>query len=310
MYSASRVNQMTAEWKAQGLSKAEIVVKGAEARLGWPYAWGASGQDCTPDKRRYFMNRSSIAPGDAELIRKRCQALSSGSSCSGCKYYPGGEKTCIQDCQGFMKELFKTVGITLTGAGATSMYNSNTLWVQKGPISGMPRDQVCLVFKQVGNKMEHVGLHIGNGQIIHCSVEVKRGSTSEKGWTHYAIPKGLDGTAPVPVTPEPQNTTPTLRKGSRGEYVTLLQTRLLMMGYDLGSYGADGAFGTKTQEAVKRFQQDRGLTADGIVGPKTWAELDKSPAEETLYTVRIPHLHRTEADSIAAKYSGATVTKE
>ena len=93
-----------------------------------------------------------------------------------------------------------------------------------------------------------------------------------------------------------------LRIGSKGPDVVKLQQLLYLK--------ADGIFGQITLEAVKDFQRDNGLFPDGIVGPKTWAELDKSPAEETLYTVRIPHLHRTEADSIAAKYSGATVTKE
>ena len=36
---------------------------------------------------------------------------------------------------------------------------------------------------------------------------------------------------------------------------------------------ADGKFGTFTELAVKRFQTDKGLTADGIVGPQTIFEL-------------------------------------
>ncbi len=37
----------------------------------------------------------------------------------------------------------------------------------------------------------------------------------------------------------------------------------------------DGVFGKKTDEAVRRFQLIHGLTTDGIVGPKTWAALEK-----------------------------------
>lgn len=37
--------------------------------------------------------------------------------------------------------------------------------------------------------------------------------------------------------------------------------------------GADGVFGSGTDEAVKEFQQKKTLTADGIVGPKTWQAL-------------------------------------
>jgi len=41
------------------------------------------------------------------------------------------------------------------------------------------------------------------------------------------------------------------------------------MGYDCGSCGADGDFGTGTYNAVKKFQSDYGLTQDGIAGPQT-----------------------------------------
>ena len=48
-----------------------------------------------------------------------------------------------------------------------------------------------------------------------------------------------------------------------------IQTMLINRGYNLGSYGADGYFGRTTTEAVKRYQVDHGLCADGIVGPIT-----------------------------------------
>ncbi|MFP2929888.1 peptidoglycan-binding protein, partial [Pyxidicoccus sp. 3LG] len=64
---------------------------------------------------------------------------------------------------------------------------------------------------------------------------------------------------------------PTLRPGARGEPVRALQQRLNQLGFNSGT--ADGAFGPKTEAAVKAFQKSRGLTADGIVGPKTWDKL-------------------------------------
>ena len=36
---------------------------------------------------------------------------------------------------------------------------------------------------------------------------------------------------------------------------------------------ADGIFGPNTEEAVKELQKAKGLAADGIVGPRTWAAL-------------------------------------
>jgi predicted chitinase len=53
--------------------------------------------------------------------------------------------------------------------------------------------------------------------------------------------------------------------------VRKLQQRLNTLGYDTG--GVDGAFGPATDAAVKRFQSDHGLVADGVVGPATTAAL-------------------------------------
>jgi putative chitinase len=50
-----------------------------------------------------------------------------------------------------------------------------------------------------------------------------------------------------------------------------IQRALIARGYDPGA--ADGVWGPLTKEAVKAFQKDQGLTADGIVGPKTLAAL-------------------------------------
>ena len=62
-----------------------------------------------------------------------------------------------------------------------------------------------------------------------------------------------------------------LRYGSRGDKVKELQQKLKRCGYYTGSI--DGIFGSGTQAAVKNFQKKNGLTADGIVGPKTAAAL-------------------------------------
>ena len=72
----------------------------------------------------------------------------------------------------------------------------------------------------------------------------------------------------------------TYKKGSSGQKVTEIQTKLKNWGYYSGS--VDGVFGSGTEEAVKKFQQSNGLTADGKVGPATLSALglsDTSGAE-------------------------------
>lgn len=59
--------------------------------------------------------------------------------------------------------------------------------------------------------------------------------------------------------------------GSTGDEVKQIQTKLKDWGYYSGS--VDGIYGSKTFEAVKKFQKANGLTVDGIVGEKTLAAL-------------------------------------
>lgn len=70
-----------------------------------------------------------------------------------------------------------------------------------------------------------------------------------------------------------------LKNGCEGEDVKQLQTALIRLGYDCGRWGADGDFGDATELALKAFQRDSGLDADGICGPKTRAALDKALAK-------------------------------
>ncbi len=71
------------------------------------------------------------------------------------------------------------------------------------------------------------------------------------------------------VTPDPAAPTaePVIRSGAMGEAVTKLQQRLKELGYYTGT--VDGQFGPGTRTAVTTFQQQNGLTPDGIVGPAT-----------------------------------------
>lgn len=65
----------------------------------------------------------------------------------------------------------------------------------------------------------------------------------------------------TPVTPYDS----TLRRGCKGDDVKELQRDLMKLGYKLPKYGADGDFGSETEKAVKAFQTDHHLTADGVM---------------------------------------------
>ena len=66
------------------------------------------------------------------------------------------------------------------------------------------------------------------------------------------------------------NNYPLLRNGSRGNFVYLVQFILNQYGYNLS---VDGIFGSRTENAVRDFQQNNSLSVDGIVGNNTWRTL-------------------------------------
>lgn len=309
MNSAAYVDQQIAVIKQKGIPLADQVWETALLCVGWPYIFGDRGEYCTPEKRQAVYNKH----GGDSLIKK-CQVLSgSKASCSGCKWLPGGEKVRSFDCRGYTYWCLLKFGIKIMGAGATTQWNDESNWAEKGTIENIPEDKlVCLFYTDKDNpkKMAHTGFGY-KGETLECSNGVQHFTTRNKKWTHWAVPKGLyEGVSPII---PPEDTTvklPTLRKGDKGEYVTLLQTLLLNRNYKLPKYGADGSFGNETLAAVKLFQQDWGLTVDGVVGAKTWEMLESSPEKMKLYTVTIPNLSREMAEDLLKKYPGVMTLEE
>lgn len=87
-------------------------------------------------------------------------------------------------------------------------------------------------------------------------------------------------TSPTP-TPVPEVTYNTLSKGDKSDEVMDMQNRLFMLGFLLDD--RDGAFGNKTQTAVKLFQQAAGLEATGIADNETLTRLYADDAPQTEY---------------------------
>lgn len=72
---------------------------------------------------------------------------------------------------------------------------------------------------------------------------------------------------------ETLSTLPTLKNGSKGFCVKMLQRALSELHNITVTGGTDGIFGAGTEKAVKDFQKKNGLKIDGIVGKNTWKAL-------------------------------------
>jgi peptidoglycan hydrolase-like protein with peptidoglycan-binding domain len=104
-----------------------------------------------------------------------------------------------------------------------------------------------------------------NPHTKHMHVSIKATSRNDLSAWPWSPAGGKGGATPFPGT--------NLKKGSKGDSVTKVQQRLQELGYNIGTKKPDGDFGGGTDKAVRKFQGDRKLKADGIVGATTWAAL-------------------------------------
>ena len=216
----------------------------------------------------------------------------------------------VADCSGLFAWAFKQLGDSIYH-GSNTIYNKYCS--AKGTLSkGIRTDGIALkpgtaVFTGTANDHGHIGLYIGNGDVIEAKgtqYGVVKSRVAEKKWTFWGELRDV-------TYGENQTETayPTLRKGDKGDFVKKLQTALNKLGYDLGKWGIDGDFGSQTEKAVKAFQKDVGIGTDGVVGEKTWTALNDGKPVVRYYSVQIPNLTETQADALISQYPGSTKTE-
>lgn len=134
-----------------------------------------------------------------------------------------------------------------------------------------PGDIVFFKFKTNGRRTNHVGIVVSvqgknNLNTIEGNTSLSSNDNGGKVMKRRRTMKNIVVFA-RPEYEDASNYHPTLKKGSKGNAVAVLQTLL--------EIDVDGDFGPKTKEAVIQFQKAHNLKPDGIVGPKTWEELLK-----------------------------------
>lgn len=143
----------------------------------------------------------------------------------------------------------------------------------------------------------HFGLYVGDNLVVECTptwadgvqfsgllnVKAMDGYPDRRWNQHGFLPwvdynnvdnitTELSGGAKPETSVQPSKSS-VLKKGDKGADVKEMQKNLIKLGYDLGAYADDGDFGSKTDEAVRKFQKDNRLTVDGEYGPLSKAAM-------------------------------------
>ena len=92
-------------------------------------------------------------------------------------------------------------------------------------------------------------------------------------WGVFAGESPSQPSAPKEQTCTVTVTIPVIEYGDKGEYVKLMQQRLIAKGYSCGIWGADGDYGNGTKAALLKMQKDNGLEQDAVCGQQSWKAL-------------------------------------
>lgn len=245
----------------------------------WVYWYGTCGYKCSTS---LFNSKKNQYPAHYTSSRESAYKKDIANACM------------CADCVGLIKAFFWKGGL-LDG---TNKYGSNncpdksangmySLCKTTGTIATIPDIPGIIVWKS-----GHIGVYVGDGYTVEMrgfAYDCVKRKVSAGPWTHWGkLPDSMlsyiDGTIEIPTYKLGERT---LQKGDEGEDVAALQTALLALGYDLGTFGTakngvDGDFGSKTLAAVKALQEMAGLTATGIFDSSAYkALLDaQNPADD------------------------------
>lgn len=227
-----------------------------------------------------------------ELAVKRMEDWAADNTHGYDQQYRWGERGDF-DCSSAVISAWELAGVPVKTGGASYTGNMRGVFLRCGfkdvtgdvnlvNGSGLERGDVML------NYEHHTAMYCGAGQEVEASINEKGGATGgmpgdQTGreflvrpyrnypWDcvlRYAGEK--TGSRPGPVY-EYSIKLGLLQEGMEDPQVRTLQRLLAAGGYEPGV--ADGIMGSRTVEAVKKFQNDKSLLSDGEVGGETWTKL-------------------------------------
>lgn len=277
------VEFFTGKEEADGMEKVFTAAKYVEwlreqAAKKRPYWYGVYYQECTEDllqrKRRQYPKH--YTDDRMPTYRKHIAAKQIAGDCVN-----GAIKGAVWSELGTRKPVYKSHDCPDRSADGMFEY-CKSIGMDWGAINTMP-DIPGIAVRMAG----HVGVYVGDGEVVewrgfaHGCVITK---LDDRLWLHWYKMPWVDyennsyehdrfildvGTLGSRL----------LKNGRKGEDVRTLQELLKLLGYDLSEHGSDGDFGSETERAVKAFQRDHGLDADGQYGKLSHAEMMETIAE-------------------------------
>lgn len=195
MNTAAEVDSIARFWRQQAdagtITKSEAGWKIVCACEGWPYTYGAWGAECTPAERKKRYGYTA----NENIIRK-CQVLNGDrGTCTGCKWFPEGQRTRTFDCRGLTDWTLKWLDFDLYGDMVSTQWNHGPNWCRKGKIGTDPLPEGVLVnlFIYKNGKWTHTGFYY-NGETCECSAGVQHFQQIQTSrWTHWAVAACFEG---------------------------------------------------------------------------------------------------------------------
>ena len=244
-------------------------VEFCEKFVGRPYWYGTCVYTCTQDR---YNSKSKQYPSHYTASRT-----------SKYKQHIAAKEVCA-DCVGMIKgyawtnggdTVFEAIG---TGSKITSKYKSNNCpdksangMFSYAKSQGMEWGTIDTIPEIPGIAVRydgHVGVYVGNGYVVEergFNYGCQKTKLKDRKWLHwYKLPWITYGEG-ASISRELGDRL--LKKGMKGDDVTELQTLLTQLGYLNDKI--DGDFGSKTEAAVKEFQEAMQLQADGEYGEKS-----------------------------------------
>ena len=172
-------------------------------------------------------------------------------------------KKCEEDCTGGVAANIKAVGYLVGDTKLQKLSISTYSGNMKANLKAAGFEVLT------ASKYRTSSAYLLPGDILlyeghHAATNITRGSKA----TGDVAPGGNTPTpAPAPATYKLGDRI--LKKGMTGSDVKEMQSDLILLGYNCGSCGADGDFGSDTKTAVKAFQKANKLDVDGEYGPNT-----------------------------------------